>query len=216
MYRIQWSTKNSSIFFLLQIQTIIKIAKTNFVVIKLLLGGHRRDSDVSHLGHSQYILWATSPLMRWNCPLREKKPDIWVLSYFFLRHAEKRAYFSAQIQPKFSKCLRQEKKLTPEVLFIFSSNKAQKPLPGSIAHRIYREWPYLCLVLIGISTIIMKTFTGWNTVAMLYIGNWKQNLSTSFRESLMIVLKHVMRNCLETTQLFVVHASQQWYRLKPI
>ena len=31
---------------------------------------------VTILGHSQYILWATSPLMRGNCPRREKKPDI--------------------------------------------------------------------------------------------------------------------------------------------
>ena len=40
--------KGSSFF---QIQTLTKIAKTNFVVAKLLLGGHKKDSKVSgHIG----------------------------------------------------------------------------------------------------------------------------------------------------------------------
>ena len=30
-----------------QVQTLLKVAKTNFVVMKLLLGGHKKDSQVN-------------------------------------------------------------------------------------------------------------------------------------------------------------------------
>ncbi len=61
--------------------------------------------------------------------LTEKKIDIWVLFYFFLPHAEKRVHvysfpksvvFSAPKQPKFSKCLRQEKIWPMKFVFFFS------------------------------------------------------------------------------------------------
>ncbi len=43
---------------------------------------------------------------------------------------------------KCENCLWQEKNLSPEVFMLFfSSDKAQKPLVGSVAHRIYWEWP---------------------------------------------------------------------------
>ncbi len=36
------------VVYLFQVQTLIKIAKTNFVVMKLLLGGHKKESKVMY------------------------------------------------------------------------------------------------------------------------------------------------------------------------
>ncbi len=100
------------------------------------------------LGHFQYILWVMSHPMRWNCPRRKnKQTGIWVLFYFSLRHAENTVNFSPKSVVFLSKNNQnlqnvsdKKKNLMPEVFF--PSDKAQKPLSGSVAHRIYWEWPY--------------------------------------------------------------------------
>lgn len=41
MYKVYWS------HIPLQIQTVIRVAKTNFVMMKLLSGGHKKDTEVT-------------------------------------------------------------------------------------------------------------------------------------------------------------------------
>ena len=80
-----------------------------------------------------------------------KKTDIWVLFYFFLRHAKKTVIFfpkSVDFLSKNNQNLQNvsnKKKKSDAWIFCFNffpSEKAQTPLSGSVAHRIYWEWPY--------------------------------------------------------------------------
>ena len=83
------------------------------------------EAAASYSNHLYMMWWATGPPMRWNCPRREQKIGIW----FFLLFPP--TCWEESKSNSWSFCF----------VFLFSSNKAQKSLSGSVAHRIYWEWP---------------------------------------------------------------------------